>query len=77
MKVRIYASGYCRFDHIDDDSCMDLPEGACLNDVFKKLGIRLLYPRSFFAAVNYEQARGSTKLKDGDVVSLLGAISGG
>ncbi len=56
---------------------MDLPEGATLNDVFAKLGIPRIIRRLPFAAVNYVQARPGTELADGDVVSLIGAVSGG
>ncbi len=77
MRVKIYASGYCNFEHIDDDGFMTLPEGASVNDVLKRLGIPLLLRRFLFAAVNYNQAKPGTVLKDGDVVSLLGAMSGG
>ena len=77
MRVRIYASGYCNFEHIDDDGYMVLPEGATLNDVLSRLGIPRLFRRVLFTAVNYRQAKPDTRLEDGDVVSLLGALSGG
>ena len=77
MRVKVYASGYCNFDQIDDDGFMTLQEGASVNDVLKKLGIPALLRRLPLTAVNYEQVKLGTKLKDGDVVSLLGAISGG
>jgi molybdopterin converting factor small subunit len=77
MRVKIYAAGYCSFDYIEDDGFMDLPDGATLNDVFAKLGIPRLFRRLPFAAVNYVQAKPGTELVDGDVVTLIGAVSGG
>ncbi len=77
MKIKVYASGFCSFEHIDDDGFMSLPEGASLNDVYKKLRIPFLLRKVLFAAVNYEQVKLSTKLKDGDVVSLISARAGG
>ncbi len=77
MRVKIYAAGYCNFEHLDDDGFMSLPEDATLNDVLGKLGIPRLFRRALFTAVNYQQAKPGTRLKDGDVVSLLGAVSGG
>ncbi len=77
MRVKVHAAGYCSFEHIGDDGFMDLPEGATLNDVFAKLGIPRIIRRLPFAAVNYVQARPGTELADGDVVSLIGAVSGG
>ena len=77
MKVKVYASGFCSFEHIDANGFMSLPEGASLNDVYKKLRIPFLLRKILFAAVNYEQAKLSTRLKEGDVVSLLSARAGG
>lgn len=77
MRVKIYASGYCSFDHIDDEGFMTLTEGASVKDVLKKLGIPMVLRRLPLVAVNYEQVKVGTELKDGDVVSLLGPLSGG
>ncbi|MBW2244810.1 MAG: MoaD/ThiS family protein [Deltaproteobacteria bacterium] len=77
MKVRVYAAGFCSFEHIDEEGFMNLPADASLNDVYKRLRIPLLLRKVVFAAVNYEQAKLATKLEDGDVVSLLGPLSGG
>ncbi len=77
MRVKIYAAGYCSFEHIEDGGFMELPDGATLNDVFAKLGIPRIVRRLPFAAVNYVQARPATELADGDVVTLIGAVSGG
>jgi molybdopterin converting factor small subunit len=77
MRVKIYAAGYCSFEYIEDDGFMDLPDGATVNDVFAKLGIPRFLRRLPFAAVNYVQARPGTELTDGDVVTLIGAVSGG
>ncbi len=77
MNIRVYASGFCSFEHIDDDGFMTLPEGASLNDVYKKLRIPLPLRKILFASVNYEHVKLGTKLKDGDVVSLLTPLAGG
>ena len=77
MNVKVYASGFCSFEHIDEDGFMSLPEGASLNDVYKKLRIPYLLRKVLFAAVNYEHVKLNTKLKDGDVVSLLSSRAGG
>ncbi len=77
MNVKVYASGFCSFEHIDEDGIMRLPEGATLNDVYKKLRIPYPLRRILFAAVNYEHVKLGTKLKDGDVVSLLSPLPGG
>ncbi len=77
MKVKIYASGFCSFEHVDEDGFMNLPEGASLNDVYKKLRVPFLFRKVLFASVNYEHVRLNTKLKDGDIVSLLAPLAGG
>ncbi len=77
VNIKVYASGFCSFEHIDPEGYMSLPEGACLNDVCKRLEIPFLLRRVLFAAVNYQHAKLDTKLKDGDVVSVLSPLSGG
>ncbi len=77
MVVKVYASGFCSFDHLDEDGFMNLPEGASLNDVYKKLRVPFPFRKILFATVNYEHVKLGTKLKDGDVVSLLSPLSGG
>ena len=77
MDVKVYASGFCSFEHIDEDGIMSLPEGASLNDVYKRLGIPFPLRKILFASVNYEHVKLNTKLKDGDVVSLLAPLAGG
>lgn len=77
MNVKIYSSGIGSFEHIDEDGFMSLPEGASLNDVYKRLRIPFLFRKVLFAAVNYKHAKLNTKLKDGDVVSLLSPRAGG
>ena len=42
MNVRVYASGFCNLEHINEDGIMRLPDGATLNDVYKKLRIPFL-----------------------------------
>ncbi|MBW2421766.1 MAG: MoaD/ThiS family protein [Deltaproteobacteria bacterium] len=77
MNVKVYTSGIGSGEHIDEDGFMSLPEGASLNDVYKRLRIPFLFRKVLFAAVNYEHVRLNTKLEDGDVVSLLAPRAGG
>jgi molybdopterin converting factor small subunit len=77
MKVKVYAPAFCSFKHIDEDGNMVLPDGASLNDVYKKLRVPLPFRKLLFSAVNYRRVKLSTKLKDGDVVSFLAPLSGG
>ena len=77
IKVKVNAPAYCSFKHIDEKGYMNLPEGATLNDVYIKLGVPLVMRKVLFSAVNYEQVKLGTKLKEGDVVSFLTIMSGG
>ena len=77
MKIRVYAASFCSFEDIDKDGYMVLPEGALLEDLYKKLQVPWLMRRIVFATVNYEKVGLKTKLKDGDVVSFLSALGGG
>jgi molybdopterin converting factor small subunit len=56
---------------------MVLPDGAVLDDVYKRLQVPWLYRRIVFATVNYKKVSLKTRLQDGDVVSFLSALGGG
>ena len=77
MKVKVKAPAFCSFEHIDEDGYMTLPEGATLNDVYKKLHVPFLMRKILFSTVNYEQAKLRKPLKDGDVVCFIALMSGG
>jgi molybdopterin converting factor small subunit len=77
MKVRVYAAAFCNLETIDKDGYMELPEGAGLNDVYRRLEVPWLLRRIVFATVNYRKAGVETKLEDGDVVSFLSGLGGG
>lgn len=77
MKIRVYASAFCSFKHIDEDGCMELPEGAVLKDVVRKLRIPAIVSKLMAVSVNYQKVGMRTKLKDGDVVSFISNIGGG
>ena len=77
MKIRVYAASFCSLEDIDEDGCLDLPEGAVLNDVYKKLKVPFLLRRVLFATVNYRKVGLKTRLQEGDVVSFFSALGGG
>ena len=77
MKIRVYAASFCSFEEIDRDGYMVLPDGAVLNDVYKKLVVPLVFRRILFATVNYKKVSLKTRLEDGDVVSFFSALGGG
>lgn len=77
MKVKVYAPAFCSFEDIDEKGCMTLPEGASLNDVYKKLRVPFLLRKLLLASVNYNRVKLRTELKDGDVVSFIAPLAGG
>ncbi len=77
MKIRVYAASFCSFEDIDKEGFILLPEGAVLDDVYKRLKVPWLYRRIVFATVNYKKVGLKTRLQDGDVVSFLSALGGG
>ncbi len=77
MKVIVYPGAFCDFQHMDDDGCMELEEGATLGDVYKKLKVPVALRVIGTLLVNYERAGIRKKLKEGDVISFFATLSGG
>jgi molybdopterin converting factor small subunit len=77
IKVKVYAPGFVNHDLIDPNGYVDLTEGDSIGSLYRKLKLPLPLRLIMTCSVNYEQAKRSTKLKDGDVVTFLFPISGG
>ncbi|HOQ10466.1 MAG TPA: MoaD/ThiS family protein [Syntrophomonadaceae bacterium] len=77
MKVKVYALPFLNGDAIDEMGFMEVPEGATLRYVYKKLQVPLLLRPILLCSVNYEKARMDQVLQDGDVISFFFPISGG
>jgi molybdopterin converting factor small subunit len=77
MKVKVYAPGFINHDLIDNNGWVELAENVSVNQLFKQLKVSALTRVIVTSFVNYEPARMNTRLKDGDVVSLMFPISGG
>ena len=77
IKIKVYAPPFCSFKHIDESGYMTLPDGAVLNNVYKKLRIPFPFRKIMFASVNYKGSGLKEKLKDGDVVSFFSSLAGG
>ena len=56
---------------------MELPEGSRLNDLFRLLKVPLRHGAVLFCMVNYDKAKLSQPLSEGDTVSFLNLVSGG
>jgi len=77
MKVKVYAPMFGNTDSLDDNGYLELPEGASLREVYKRLKIPLLLRNSLVCSVNYEPGKVGRKLADGDIISFIGPLSGG
>jgi molybdopterin converting factor small subunit len=77
MKVKVYPGPFCRAEVLDEDGFMEIVEGMVLGDVIKKLGCSLPVRMLGLYLVNYEKAKLSTKLKEGDVISIITPLAGG
>ncbi len=77
MKVKVYAPPFVNGDAIDEMGNLEVPEGATLRYVYKKLQVPLLLRPVLLCSVNYEKARMDRVLQEGDVISFFFPISGG
>lgn len=77
MKVKVYPGPFCRTDALDEDGFMDIEEGASVSEVIKKLNCSIPVRMLGLFMVNYKKVKLDTKLKDGDVISIITPIAGG
>lgn len=77
MKVKVYPGPLCEGSALDEDGFMELPEGATVADVLKGISCPLPVKMLRLYAVNYKKASLSTKLNDGDIISVLAPLAGG
>jgi molybdopterin converting factor small subunit len=62
---------------MDNISRLELKDGARLNDLYKILKVAPLVRPLLITSVNFERAKPSTKLSDGDEVSIFWPFTGG
>ena len=62
---------------LDPGGCIELPDGARVSDLLKRVRGLPPYARLMPVAVNGEQAKRSQRLKDGDIVLFILPASGG
>ncbi|KUO76596.1 MAG: hypothetical protein APF77_16880 [Clostridia bacterium BRH_c25] len=77
MRVKVYPGPLCDTDVLDEDGFMELEEGAVVSDLLKKL--KYPFPMRILKLylVNYKKAGLNTRLKDGDIVSIIAPMAGG
>ena len=75
--IRVKLVAPFELDGIDSEGCVDLPDGARVEDLLRRLHGFPLYARFLPVAVNGDQVKRSHRLKDGDMVLFVMPISGG
>lgn len=81
MKVRVKYFAVCREMFNRDEEEMELPDGAVLMDILKRLEEEWPEIPEYYEvmqmSVNWEFATEMTKLSDGDEVALIPPVTGG
>lgn len=77
MKVKVYPGPFCKTDVLDEDGFIEIEEGTKVGDVIKILECPLPIKILGLYMVNYKKVKLSTKLKDGDIISIITPIAGG
>lgn len=81
MKVKVKHFAVCREMFNRDEEEMELPDGADLMDILKRLEEEWPefpeYYEVMQMSVNWEYATEQTKLSDGDEVALIPPVTGG
>lgn len=81
MKVRVKYFAVCREMFNRDEEEMELPDGAVLMDILKRLEEEWPEIPEYYEvmqmSVNWEYATEMTKLSDGDEVALIPPVTGG
>lgn len=77
MRIKIFAPTIIDHTLLDPNSFLEVQEGTRLGKLLSILKTPLLLRPVLFCTVNHERASRSTRLKDGDVVSIIAPVSGG
>lgn len=81
MKVKVKYFAVCHEMFGRDEEDMDLPEGAVLMDILKRLEEEVPEIAEFYEvmqmSVNWDYATPATQLSDGDEVALIPPVTGG
>lgn len=81
MKVKVKYFAVCHEMFGRDEEDMDLPEGAVLMDILKRLEEEVPEIAEFYEvmqmSVNWDYATPATQLLDGDEVALIPPVTGG
>lgn len=81
MKVKVKYFAVCREMFNRDEEEMELPDGAILMDILKRLEEEWPEIPEYYEvmqmSVNWEYATEQTKLSDGDEIALIPPVTGG
>jgi len=77
MRIKIFAPTIIDHTLLDPNGFLEVQDGTRLGKLLSILKTPLLLRPVLYCTVNHERASRSTRLKDGDVVSIIAPVSGG
>lgn len=77
MRIKVYAPAFIDHSLLDKNGFLEVEESATVNKVFGLLKVPLILRPMMFYTVNYDRVKLSTRIKEGDVISIIVPISGG
>lgn len=75
--IRVELVAPFELEGLDSGGCIELPDGARVADLLKRVRGLPAYARFWPVAVNGEQVKRSQRLMDGDIVLFILPVSGG
>lgn len=77
ISIKVYAPAIIDHSLLDKNGYLELEDGVSLTKVFDILKVPVMLRPVLLYTVNYDRVKMSTRLKDGDIISIFSPISGG
>jgi molybdopterin converting factor small subunit len=77
IKIKVYPGPLATADILDEDGYVLVEEGATVGALLKELRVPKFVALVGLYTVNHRQTKTSTKMNDGDILSIIAPPSGG
>jgi molybdopterin converting factor small subunit len=77
IRVKVYSGTFSTSGIVDEDGYALVEEDTTVGEILKRLGCPRIVVLAGLYMVNHRRTRMDTKLKDGDVLSIMTPPSGG
>jgi len=77
IKVKVYSGTFSTSDIVDEDGYALVEEDTTVGELLERLGCPRIVTLVGLYTVNHRRTKMDTKLKDGDVLSIMAPPSGG